>query len=103
MKKRFTFRFKLAYEITLDEDQIYPNYAWYLEPEHLDVLRSRRNKASLTTADVKKTVRANGGPAGIYGKWNMEPGTFGSDDVKDFKVAGLTIVQTPPRRKKKRP
>jgi hypothetical protein len=104
MKKRFTFRFKLAYEITLDEDQIYPDYPWYLNPEHARAYeRSQKSqkgqKKPLDAARVLKTVRAAGGPAAIYHDWNLEPGLFEAEEK--FEVVGLKVVQSRPGRRKK--
>ena len=99
MKKRFTFRFKLAYEITLDEDEIYPDCPWYLNPEHSRTYERSQNgkkKQRLDAAKVLKTVRAAGGPAGIYRDWNLEPGLF-----NDMKAVGLEIVPVRPKRRKK--
>jgi hypothetical protein len=100
--KKFTFRFKLAYEVTLSEDQIYPDYPWYLNPEHARAYeRSQKGqkgkqKPRLDAAKVLKTVRAAGGPAGIYRDWNLEPDLF-----NDMKAVGLEIVPARPRRRKK--
>jgi hypothetical protein len=96
MKKRFTFRFKLAYEITLDEDEIYSNGPWYLNPEHSRTYERSKKKPRLDAAKVLKTVRAAGGPAKIYRDWNLEPGLF-----NDMKAVRLEIVPVRPKRRKK--
>jgi len=74
-KKKFIFRFVVAYtyDIDLTEDQIYPNYPWYLETEHVAVPKKNRSKRKLTAAHIRKTVHANGGPGAILRKWNLGP------------------------------
>jgi hypothetical protein len=100
MKKSFTFRFKLAYEVTLSEDEIYPDYPWYLNPEHSRTYeRSKKAKKLLPRLDaakVLKTVRAAGGPAKIYRDWNLAPGLF-----DDMKAVRLEIVPARPKRPKR--
>jgi hypothetical protein len=81
--KKFTFRFTVTYtyDITLTEEQIYPDFAWTLYPEHhMPKKRSvngrkpaRAKRPKLTAAKVMKTVHANGGPREILRKWNLGP------------------------------
>jgi hypothetical protein len=61
VKKKFVFRFKLVHEVTLDEDQIYPDYPWHLAPEHSRAYRRGKRMRALDAAAVMKTVRAAGG------------------------------------------
>jgi hypothetical protein len=71
VKKKFTFRFVISctHEITLTEDQIYPDYPWRLHAEHAH----EKKKAKLTAAHVMKTVRAHGGPDAVLCDWNLGP------------------------------
>jgi hypothetical protein len=83
-KFRFIFTVSKTFEVTLDENQIYPDYPWHLAPEHA----KDRKGAKLTAGRVRKTVLKDGGPAAIIDDWNLQPG-FGSKFIRrrvDLKI-----------------
>lgn len=70
-KFRFVFTVSKTFEVTLDENQIYPDYPWYLAPEHANTKKG----AKLTAGRVGKTVLKDGGPAAILDDWNLQHGS----------------------------
>lgn len=104
--KKFIFRFVItrAFEVVLDEDQIYPDVPWYFCPEHHGARRSAR----LTAARVQKTVRANGGARVVLHDWNL--GNLGTQTLEGILLTSELMssrvrlsVRPAPRFSKRRP
>lgn len=101
--KKFTFRLMVSYtyEIDLTGDQIYPNYAWYLEPEHEDVLKKKKSK-KLTAARIRKTVQALGGPGAVLREWNLGPDFEVHSDVGERLISQRVKLSIRPASRKGR-